>query len=236
MQVLFPHDFLIGSYWATARSDSIFQVTKNKKAAYLYTIENLPQESRRATSLEQIAFETIRADYWQRVENYLPTMRAVARSFPSASADELTQTVGIKTIISCYRLYNAQRGASFETYARRALYLEYTKHIRRAQKILENLEERAAREENYSKLDARDEVEYLLGKLEPNEAQLLRDYYWGGYTYEQLGDARGQCKANIFLRVRAALKKMKRAARSNKNGVSMEKRIFISPLTGEDKK
>lgn len=243
MQGLLDAGILIGSWWANAKSAEIFQITKNYKAAYLFTVTELPEEFRRATDLEILAFETLRKDCWSLVEKYKSMMYTVAQKFPDKNidADELVYEVGIKTALNCYRRYDPSI-AKFSTYLYRSLYFEYTKYIER-RKILtlcEELPERAALDRESTKLDNCEEVQLYMNVLTERERSVITDYFWGGKTYEQIGAARGLCKAAIFLQFHRALRKMREAAQPVEGGRSNGDFHFFSeaenPATGEDEK
>jgi len=130
-------------------------------------------------------------------------------------ADEaLVCDVGLPTLQRCAELWDEQR--PFALYAKRALFLEYAKAMRRARRMgarMRPLSDDARALDEAPTLDCRDEVLTIMGRLSRYDRMLLLMRYWGGMTYDDIGQELGVPKPTVADQVRKALRRARALGR-----------------------
>ncbi len=121
--------------------------------------------------------------------------------------EEISHDVGIPTIADCLRKHDPAR-SRFSTYCWRALQRKITRHLQRVDYVQLSIDLPA--KSDIEKLDARDTVQWVLGRLNEYDRLLLTLKFMNGSTYEEIGDAIHSNKSVAHKHFARALARAKR--------------------------
>lgn len=189
-------------YFHDTKQNRTFYLTSSRKASFIYAVTVPPPDARPATPDEVSAYKAEYTRAWALVTANIGLCYTVLKRMRvNTDREYLVHEVGIPCLLSCAE-YWKPTGASFSTYAYRALYRRFKQHLDRTSRAYE-LHEHPA--EYTPDFETSDLVQYILEGVSEYHRLLLVLRFYQELTLKEIADVVGCSKGTIHNHMRQAM-------------------------------